>query len=235
MKCKIFIILLTCIILSFSGCKEAGIISNVSELSSTSQTSKNDESSSTSQSTSSELKLEKWQVAYAELLKDVYKNDNSKYDYLVFFLRDMDNDGVPEIIIDRRNDEGQKSVLAVYSYDGNVYKIGEIDNPSSYASALCFSNNPLFPGLFWLRYGGGIERYGYLSIKNRKLVSEHLWNMDNTKENSQQIKFSDNKKLINESNEIFNDAYNGSDEPNNVIETHTINENNIVEIAKWSH
>jgi len=108
-----------------------------------------------------------------------------------FALRDLDGDGIPELLIIQQDGTALNAVLSVYSYAETVYKIGDYSNTGkSFKSVLRFSNNRIFPGLFDFWWGGGIEHYAYLTIKEGKLVSEYLWYEDRTVEPPQKNEIS---------------------------------------------
>jgi len=162
-----------------------------------------------------------WQDAYEVFLKDF--PTLAGFDTSTFSLKDLDNDGVPELIIVQKKEEGQKSVLSVYSFNGAVFLIGECDDPNSYAGAFRITNNPAFPGLFSLRWGGGMEQYGYVSIIEGRLVIEDVWYIDRSSNTPQYVEVSDNKELVNESTLVFS-PYGAA---GNLLETYPINADSI--------
>lgn len=171
---------------------------------------------------------ETWWEAYSVFLEDYpVSNEN---EYYLFALRDMSNDTVPELIIVQKIYSTLSTIVTLYSYDSNVYKIGESDNPESYASSLRISDNPIFPGLFTCSWGGGVEHYGYLLIGKGHLVYEHLWDMDRTGDTPQEIDFSDEKELINESIKVYTDIYTEADTTDNLLDMEIINDENIDEV-----
>ena len=170
-----------------------------------------------------------WRDGYAVFLRNLpVLGDNMIFS---FFLRDLDNSGVPELMIVQMNQTAHDDVLTAYSYDGEVYKIGDYSNPKkSFTDWFRFSNSPAFPGLFECWVGGGVEHYGYLSVKEGKLTYEYLWYDDRTKEPPQQIEISGNKLLIDESI----DAFPPYDYTDNLLETYLVNDNNIDGIISLS-
>lgn len=167
-----------------------------------------------------DLEEEKWKEAYAKFLNEF--QEDSKYTHSQFSWWDLDNNDIPELIIEQANIDG--GILTVYSYDGNAYEVGNYSNSKIGVSGLRFSNNPEFPGLFTLWWGGGVEHYGYLTVNNRELIYEDLWYMDGLKE-SYKNEISDNKKLINES-------INVESIEDSLLEMYLINEDGINEITK---
>jgi len=175
---------------------------------------------------------EKWQSAYAEFLREVDRKEHDSYDHISFALRQMDGKSIPNLIIDRRINEGSKSLLTVYSYHGSVYELGTLENPGSYASVLYFSNTPSFPGLFWRKYGGSMERFGYLSIKNGEFVSERVWDLDRSTNGEKKIiDHSDNAALLRETKRLFVDI--DTAVPETQLETQNISVESIAEIMRW--
>ena len=143
------------------------------------------------------LNATNWQTAYTSFLGDfpAPKDNESFY----FSLRDLDGDGVPELIIYRMNNATftkDLKDLVVYSYENSVYKIGEFENAGSYASELRTTDNPMFRGLFLLWYGGGMERYGYLYVEDGELKYEYLFYYDYTAEQPNKEIVSDNEEAV---------------------------------------
>ncbi len=169
--------------------------------------------------------LETWQDAYAEFLRSFPVHADK--DVQTFSLRDLDNDGVIELII-IESDGVVEALLSVYSYDDNVYKVGDYTDPKIGVAGLRVSNNSMFPGLFTLWWGGGVEHYGYLTIQEGKLISEDLWYIDRTKDLPYQFELSDNIELVNESI----NAHPPYDYSENLLEMYLLEEGNIAEVFR---
>lgn len=148
------------------------------------------------------------------------------YKYSGVALRDLDKNGIPELII-IQVDEAD-GVLKVYSYDNGVYKIGEYSDPKIGISVIRISENPKFPCLFNQWWGGGVEHYGYLKVREKRLIYEELWYIDRTGELPYQSKISNNIALINESMNIFSD----DEYMDNILDTVLINDENIEKMFK---
>ena len=143
------------------------------------------------------------------------------YTYSGAALRDLDKNGIPELIIIQVDEVD--GILKVYSYDNSVFKIGEYSDPKVGISAIRLSENPKFPGLFNLWWGGGVEYYGYLGVREKRLIYEDLWHMDRTGESPYQREVSNNEALIRESMNLFSDGeYMG-----NILDTVLISDENI--------
>ena len=143
------------------------------------------------------------------------------YEYSGVALRDLDKNGVPELII-VQVDEAD-GILKVYSYDNRVYKIGEYSDPKIGISGIRISENPEFPGLFNQWWGGGVEHYGYLEVREKQLIYEDLWYMDRTGAAPYQNQVSNKEALIRESMTLFSD----DDDMGNILEPVLINDENI--------
>lgn len=124
-------------------------------------------------------KSKSWQDAYAKILKspkEFYKlwgsEDESAYNkYLpnfYFSIRDLDNNGVPELIV--RWDMGLDGhVCNVYTYSNGIVDLGYI----SLLDDFRVSDNSKYPGLFYTAYAYyGDEADCYTTIKNNKLVNK---------------------------------------------------------------
>lgn len=162
--------------------------------------------------------------AYETYLRSFPELNDYKYSSVA--LRDLDKNGVPELIIVQVDEVD--GILKVYSYDNSVYKIGEYSDPKIGISAIRISENPKFPGLFNQWWGGGMEHYGYLEVREKRLIYENLWYIDRTGASTYQSEVSNNEALISESMNIFsNDDYRG-----NILDTVLINDDNINKMFK---
>ena len=151
---------------------------------------------------------------------DYLQNFSRMKDYQVFefSLRDLDKDEIPELIIVQSN--AVHGILSVYFYDGNLKKYGDYSNPKIGQSGLYISDNPMFPGLFTLWWGGGVEHYGYLYVDEGALKESKLWEVDHTEEfPCQKILFSD-EELVEESMKLFSE----NDDEKNLLELYLIDD-----------
>jgi len=68
-------------------------------------------------------------TAYSALLRGLpAPNDKLFHE---FSLRDLDSDGIPELMLLRSDGIGIDAVLTVYSYNNNVYKVGDYSDPKT--------------------------------------------------------------------------------------------------------
>lgn len=142
---------------------------------------------------------EQAKLAYIDFLKKFSKTET--YQVYEFSLRDFDKDGIPELIIVQSN--AVHGILSVYYYDGDLKKYGDYSNPKIGQSALRVSDNPTFPGLFTLWWGGGVEHYEYLYLDEGILKESKLWEVDRTGEFPCQRLLSSDKELVEESMNLF--------------------------------
>ena len=121
-----------------------------------------------------------WQDAYANFLREtrmseynMFKSYAPKYEPdFYFFLRDIDNNGIPELIA-RWDQSAAGHPVEVFTYSNGVQHLGSYAVPGS-VHGTGISDNPKFPGLFT---GLGNYRYHidlYITIKNNKLVEETI-------------------------------------------------------------
>ena len=194
MKIKLLSLLFVIIILlSFIGCGEVRGTSNNSELNGIPQVSDTEcheiektlngasqmsntecgetQETSNDNESSNNLTLEKWEITYRAFLRELYKNEHSD-DILEFSYRDLNDNEVPELIVRRGGVD-----ITVYSYGNTLTEIGNYDFKTG-TTKLFFSKNPLYPGMFCFFVGGGLEHYGYVTIKDNELIVEELWNED---------------------------------------------------------
>ena len=153
---------------------------------------------------------EQAKLAYIDFLKKFSKTE--------FSLIDFYNDGITELIIVQSN--AVHGILSVYYYDGDLKKYGDYSNPKIGQSALRVSDNPTFPGLFTLWWGGGVEHYEYLYLDEGILKESKLWEVDRTGEfPCQKILFSD-EELVEESMKLFSE----NDDAKNLLELYLIDD-----------
>jgi len=166
---------------------------------------------------------ESYKAKYVEFLK-AYKTESKVCTYA---LRDFDNNEIPELIIINSTGYALKTVVSIYSYNGEVYKMGDYSNPSgSSANGFRFSTNPKYPGLFELYWGYDVDHFGYISIKDGKVSYEPLWNNYKALDPVFYEKLSDNAELIKEAESIYADIKSENAAPINQLVTYNLSEQN---------
>ena len=166
-----------------------------------------------------------WRNAYAEFLRHSENYIEDGHYANTFALADLNNSGVPELIIPFFNGvEGGRIFANVYFYNGNISIIGrQID---MYYKLCWLSTDSSHPGIFV--EGGRNSTFccNYWTIKNNEFVCEPLWSyIYNTETNEMDYKeLSSKKQLIDEAKKVI------SSNPNNEIEFFEINEINIQKI-----
>ena len=176
--------------------------------------------------------IQNWQNAYIQFLTEFAILED--YEICQYALRDINSDGVPELILFQSN--VSIALLEIYSFKDEIFKTGEYTD-AKVGSALRVSDNPLYPGLFDLRWGGGVEHYGYITVVDDLLVYEYLWfnNLapeEVAKENGKPGKnmVSDNNELIGLSENVFSDVNN-----NNLLEMFILSDINFQPITDYSN
>jgi|GEM_PF-1211795 len=111
-------------------------------------------------------------VDYTAFLSHLYR-DKSLDGEIEYDIRDLDNNSIPELIIARNGVNN----ITVYSFTDSIIEVGNY-NFETGTTRLFNSDNSLYPGIFSYYSGGGLNHYGYLTIKDNKLVYEELWNED---------------------------------------------------------
>jgi hypothetical protein len=143
-------------------------------------------------------------VDYTAFLNDLYENKTSDEE-LYFSIKDLDNNGVLELVVKK---DGAN--MAVYTINNDI--IVEVGNHNflSGTTRLFFSNNPSYPGIFSYFVSGGLEHYGYITIKDDELMYEELWNEDYSGVSKELglsrdriEESSDDKQLIEESRRVY--------------------------------
>jgi len=206
MKIKL-LILFFLVVFMFVGCNKINDSSNSSEPSSIAPTPIEEPQIDYSI-------FEEPESAYAAFLNNLYSGDEDpknlyekdELDYygydddmeFYYVTKDLDNDGTLELLI-----KNNHMNVAVYTYDEDLKKVGNIVF-STGTSRFLYSNNPDYPYIFYFGLGGGLNHYGYVSIKDNQLVYEELWNEDYSGWRENRIEeFSKDKGLINESKIVY--------------------------------
>ena len=170
---------------------------------------------------------ETWQKVYEEFLSNTKNYVEDGHFAGNYALADIDNDGTPELIIAFFNGiEGGYIFANIYSYDGNVNRIGQrID---MYYKSCWFSSDPTISGLFVEGGRNSTFACNYWSIKENKFVVEALWtdayNSDTKKMDYKEL--SNNSQLINEAKRAI------SFHPDGTVDFFEINEANIQKIYR---
>ena len=165
----------------------------------------------------------KWQTAYVAFLSERLASDVGGI--FEFCLRDIDGDNRSELITLCSDGDGLSGILTLYTYDeSTVCEIGSYDEPKT-AAAYRISDNRAFAGLFTLWWGGGVEHYGYLSLREGTLHYELLWEMDRTAEAPRQSALSDNQPLVDASIRLYQTD-------DNLLEMHLLSETSISELLR---
>lgn len=167
-----------------------------------------------------EENVETWQDKYADVLEE---KQNDSTEPQSFFVKDINNNGVPELIICAHG-----TCLQIYSFDtGELINIGEHEFYTGTIRYL-LSEDEQYPGIFCYFVGGGLEHYYYLEF-NDNLEIKELWNKDFTdiskslgKKRKKIENISEDKLLIKESKKVV--------KKNNDISFLKISENNIKEL-----
>ena len=134
--------------------------------------------------------------------RDDWERYNNQVNMEYYFaLKDLDNDGVQELLI--RTNWGN---ITAYTFKEGLNKVGSCNFPTG-TERLFFSDNPTYPGMFNYHLGGGLEHYGYMTIKDNQLTYEELWNEDYSEWRENRIEeFSKDKGLINESKILYSEG-----------------------------
>ena len=132
---------------------------------------------------------QEWRFAYAEILRNPINyviDPVLDFSDFSFFLHDIDNNGIPELIIEHNCSTALYYCVA-FTYTDEVVPLGFIDFNLTYQQFHIW-DNPDYPGLFtgWSRFGYG-EDY-YTTLINGALVSTVIriceWN-----DNDEDIEF----------------------------------------------
>jgi len=135
--------------------------------------------------------------SYENLLNDLKNNQTDLY----YYIKDIDGNNIDDLLV-RENTK-----LSVYTYDNSIELIGEQDFLTG-TIRFFSSDNINYPGIFYYTVGGGVDHYGYMTIKDKKLSFENLWEENYATEPQGSInrikELSCNKDLISESKKLYN-------------------------------
>ena len=145
-----------------------------------------------------------WQNAYKSFLEKLYKKNKYSNTIYKFSVRDMDANGIPELIILKN-----ALKMTIYSYQDEMITVGKEDFKSG-TTRFLISKDASYPGIFIYSVGGGYEWYRYLTMDDNKLIEEKLWNNDFSgiskilkKKRKKVQKTSANRQLIRESRTVY--------------------------------
>ncbi len=137
--------------------------------------------------------------SYYDFLIELCSNNPEKI--ANFFVKDIDNNGVEELIVDHDN----SMEYSFYTIDNGVVKLIEKYDFLTGTTRLLETNDEAYPGLICFTVGGGAEHYVYLTIKDGQLSFEKIWddNYSGTYD-TPTTEYTTDKKLI----EVSANAYN---------------------------
>lgn len=163
-----------------------------------------------------------YKVAYIEFLK----NEKEKLkieDGYYFYLRDLDNNKVPELLVQYYDGKAETQTFSVYSFNEEIYKIGDL-NSDLKKSSLHLSDNEKFYGIYYTWYDNMVRHYGYLTLKNNKLKYQNLGYISWLFNGEHIITLSAQKELLEDAKETFPDPHAESWPLKNMIIFYTIKE-----------
>ncbi len=135
-------------------------------------------------------------TSYENFLNDL----KNKQDDLYYYIKDIDGNNIDDLLV------LENTKLSVYTYEKSVELIGEQDFLTGTVRFFS-SDNISYPGVFYFTVGGGVDHYGYMTIKEKKLSFENLWEENFTIEPQNSVnrikELSSNKDLISESKILF--------------------------------
>ena len=124
----------------------------------------------------------------------------NKQDDLYYYIKDIDGNNIDDLLV------LENTKLSVYTYENSIELIGEQDFLTGTVRFFS-SDNINYPGIFYFTVGGGINHYGYMTIKDKNLSFENLWEENFATESQNSVNYikelSSNKDLIYESKALF--------------------------------
>ena len=142
-----------------------------------------------------------WDSSYEVFLSKIRKDAKEDYYYA---LKDMDGDGTEELLLHTP----AKMTLSIYTFTDRVVKVGSNDFWTG-TLRLLHTADPDYPGIIWFDVGGGMDHYGYITVKDGQMTMEPLWDYNYSgiapegEESEESIEYSEDKRLI----EVSKQAY----------------------------
>ena len=142
------------------------------------------------------LSSHKKMTSYKKFLNEL----KNKQDDLYYYIKDIDRNNIDDLLV------LENTKLSVYTYENSIELIGEQDFLTGTVRFFS-SENINYPGIFYFTVGGGINHYGYMTIKDKNLSFENLWEENFATESQNNVnhikELSSNKDLISESKALF--------------------------------
>ena len=101
---------------------------------------------------------------YTGILDDLKSNLSDPY----YFIKDIDGDNSPDLLV------LDNTKLYVYTYEKSAKLMGEKDFLTG-TVRFFVSDNAEYSGVFYFTVGGGVNHYGYMTVKGQTLHFEDLW------------------------------------------------------------
>ena len=163
-----------------------------------------------------------YKTAYIEFLNSE-KAKLKKADSYYFYLRDLDDNKIPELLVKYYDGKAKTQTFSVYSFNEGIYKIGDL-NSDLKKSSLHLSDNEKFYGIYYTWYDNMVRHYGYLTLKNNKLEYQNLGYISWLFNGEHIITLSAKKELLEDAKETFPDPNAESWPLKNMIIFYTIKE-----------
>ncbi len=149
-----------------------------------------------------------WKPDYESYMDDLYQSSKHP-DRLHYFVRNIDQNGAPELFVIDHGVGPEEDELTVYTYtEAGVKETG--GRGMTGTTRFLYSEDPSCPGVFTFDVGGGLERYGYMTLGDGRLSDIDLWNEDYSgiskilgKDRGRIEETSSDKRLIRESKKVY--------------------------------
>lgn len=152
-------------------------------------------------------------MEYREFVKSLGLPDDNAY----YGMMNIDFKGAEELFV--IND----GLINIYTYRKqgipHIKNIGELE--CNFFNSMFCSQNEKFPGVFVRTTHRGLETYSYISVKNRKVKIEKLWDEDVNgyyEERPKVMAYSNDKKLIEYAKTVYKDENNFNWYPTDIVD-----------------
>lgn len=146
--------------------------------------------------------VEEWKSAYQDYLNKIYKSYKNPDKRLWYFCKDVDQNEIPELFVFDYDSLDSDEMMKAYTYQKKaVVEIGS--RCITGTTMLLYSEDSACPGIFTFDVGGGLDRYGYITVQNGKLSETDLWTETIEEEGGRKNEISSDKRLIRESKKVY--------------------------------
>ncbi len=196
-KALIFLVLL-CFIFTLTACKQPPVPSDTQSDETSNSVDTNDTSSNNDENKDTDVEGTKTTAEIYAGFLNAYANDIS----LLYFTRDIDNNGTKELIIQ------QNTEIEVYTYEDSIKKVGAHDFKTG-TTILHYTNDKKYPGIVYVTVDGYTNHFGYITTTDGMLTVQQTFDEDSGTNSGEKedVYYTPDKGLIALSKKVYEDFY----------------------------